>query len=541
MENANLTSTYDLNVLYVEDDEGAREITKELLQEFVALVDIACDGESALQKYQGYHATHQKSYDLVITDINMPKMNGIELCREIQKILPEQPILVISAHNEFNHLVQLINLGITSFILKPIRLKNLSDTLERIATRIYQAKAAKEYLETTRRLNSQLEAARLKAEEASRAKSEFLANMSHEIRTPLNALNGFITLLRDEEDPQTRKQYLDIISNASDALLNIISDTLDFSKIESGKLDIEPEEFTVDKLLNSTFSLFEARAKEKMIRFTLTIDPAIPCCLISDSFRLRQIVSNILSNAIKFTPENGEISVTADYDEGTLRIRISDTGIGITEEQQARIFDAFAQANGATDRQYGGTGLGLAISVRLAQMLGGGITVDSTPNEGSIFTVTINAPACDIPTEVPAQQKALPERLQGHILLVEDIETNRLFARMMLENVGLTCDIAADGAQALEEFTRKPYDLILMDEHMPNMNGIEATRRILQLEEQQKLPHTPIVALTANAVAGDRKRFLDAGMDEYISKPINPDELIRVIATLLGDKPADNA
>ncbi len=373
--------------------------------------------------------------------------------------------------------------------------------------------------------------ANMQLQEASKAKSEFLANMSHEIRTPLNAILGFIDLLREKEYDKSKLNYLQTIHSSSQTLLGIINDILDFSKIESGNLAIDKVDFNVDSEFRSLLKLFQARAKEKNIKLTLHMHPHIPAALHSDPLRIKQVIANLLSNAVKFTPQNGSVDLYIGYKNEYLQVAVKDSGIGIPKDKQGQIFDAFRQAENSTTRKFGGTGLGLSISAKLVSMLGGELKVKSVVGRGSIFYFDIHAKAGKYKriNQVSTTSSQLENK---KILLVEDNKANQMFMSIVLKKLKISFDIANDGFEAITAFNKKSYDLILMDENMPNLNGIEATKRILQIEREQLKPHTPIVALTANALKGDRERFLAAGMDDYLTKPVDQATLAQTIEKL---------
>jgi len=377
------------------------------------------------------------------------------------------------------------------------------------------------------------------AEAANKAKSEFLANMSHEIRTPLNAIMGFIELLKEDENNEDKIKYLKTIDKSSHNLLEIINDILDFSKIENNQIDLEYIDFNAIDEIESVGELFKAKTFEKNIEFVIGISPDFPKYLKSDVLRIKQVVNNLLSNAIKFTPSNKKIIMDIAYKDSSLSVSIKDEGIGIPENKLKTIFKAFTQADNSTTREYGGTGLGLTISAKLIEALGGELKVKSELDVGSefYFTIPIKQVVVD---EIQNSSYEEVKELRGHILLVEDNKANQMFMKVILKKLGLTFDIANNGLEALERFPRfmcannhRKYDVILMDENMPNMNGIEATKEILKIEKELNLLHTPIIALTANALKGDRERFLAAGMDEYLTKPINKKILTQMLAEFL--------
>ncbi len=376
----------------------------------------------------------------------------------------------------------------------------------------------------------------VKARQANLAKSEFLANMSHEIRTPLNAILGFIDLLKDKESDSEKLKYISTVQSSSNSLLGIINDILDFSKIESGNLQIEKINFNTEDEFDSLADLFRAKASEKSISLTVNLDPNMPSALINDPLRIKQVISNLLSNAIKFTNKNGRVQLNINYKNNNLNVGVQDDGIGIAKDKQENIFKAFTQAENSTTRQYGGTGLGLTISSKLIKMLGGELKLHSQLNVGSKFYFSI-------PTEVGTYKSSLlKEKIDGsalkgkHILVVEDNKANQMFMSLVLKKFSITFEIANDGLEAIDCFKNKKYSLILMDENMPHLNGIEATKRILKIENEKNLIHTPIVALTANALKGDRERFMEAGMDEYLTKPVNKDKLLTILSKLIDTR-----
>jgi len=383
--------------------------------------------------------------------------------------------------------------------------------------------------EQTKIANSQ----RDKALEAVKSKDIFLANMSHEIRTPLNAIIGFIGLLQENEQDKTKQNYLNIINSSSKNLLEIINDILDFSKIESGKLEIDKIDFNPTDEFDLTQKLFQARFKEKNIEFKVTYKN-LPNSLNGDIFRMKQVINNLLSNAIKFTPNSKKIYLDIEYKNNNLFVNIKDQGIGISKEYQDKIFDAFSQEDSSTTRKYGGTGLGLTISYNLVKAMGGELKVKSEVGVGSEFYFSIPV---KIGKELKKENTNIKEFdfSDKKILLVEDNKANQAFMKVLFKKLNLSFDIANDGVEAVElcKQNHDIYDAILMDENMPNMNGIEATRQILECEKQNSLVHTPIVALTANALKGDKERFLEVGMDEYLAKPLERKKLSEILGKFL--------
>jgi len=524
-----------LTVLYVEDSDIVRESTYDMMKEFFTHVDVAVDGADGLQKYKEFHEEHGEYYDIVFTDINMPKMNGIEMSEAILIENKLQNIVVISAHNESDYLLKLINMGISNFILKPIEIIKFQNVISRLTHTVLNEKMVKLKQKELLEMNYRLQAAKKEAELASLQKSRFLANMSHEIRTPLNAILGFISLLDEKETDLEKLKYLQVIRNSSDLLLQIINDILDFSKIESGKMELAPSNFNPYEELITIGELFQAKASEEGLLLKIKYNNSMPKMLYGDIVKIKQIFSNLLSNAIKFTPKDTVVKCIIWYDKGLLNIRVKDYGIGIPKEKQEHIFKSFSQAESSTVREYGGTGLGLSISTKLTKMLGGTLILKSQEGKGSIFQLSVALPLGE--EKEKEKEKREPSNISlpidGHILIVEDNETNSMFIGIILDNAGITYDIAQNGIEAVKKFQTGKYDLILMDENMPKLSGTGATKAIIKIEKQQNLKHTPIISLTANAFNGDRERFLAAGMDDYLSKPVEPSTLIRVIKKFL--------
>ena len=459
-------------------------------------------GQSPIVISPEYQASGEKSNDLAVGYIKKV-LSGEPQVFEWQNINPKGEIIELEISLGF------IEHGNNSFIICLWR--EISERIEML---------------------NKLQEAKEQADNASVLKSRFLANMSHEIRTPMNGILGFVEILAKDEKDSRKQELYKHIRTSGKLLLTIINDILDISKIESGKLLIESREFSSAELFDNVANLYTEFSSIKDIEFIYEKDKSLPLWFIGDNIRIKQVLLNFLSNALKFTKENGKIIYSVTYEDGFLKCDVTDSGSGIHEENLEKIFNDFEQEDISTTRKYGGTGLGLSISSRLVTLMQGKIGVKSVLDKGSSFSFSI--PLSIVKGEVVQEQELQQTHrtFNGHALIVEDNKTNQLLLSMLLDEFGMTYEIAADGLISLELIEKSEFDIIFMDENMPNMNGIEATKEIKKRDTKNK--NVPVVAVTANALTGDRERFLNAGMDAYISKPYDEDDIQKVLQKYLS-------
>ena len=520
--------------------------------------------DSAFQGQEGLDSIEKSlqqnyPYAMAFVDVRMPPgWDGVETTAQIWQKYPDLQVVICTAYSDYSWEEMLKRLGYSDRL---VILKKPFDSIEVLQLAIsmtekwrlyYQAKLRLDELEAMvgqrtlelKKTNNELTSANkllMAATEktqklaetalvATKSKSEFLANMSHEIRTPMNGVIGMIDLLLDTPLTADQRDFANTIKVSADSLLTIINDILDFSKIEAGKMTFEKAPFDLRETVKYSVELLAPRAQAKGIAVKSSLPVNVQTQLIGDPSRLRQILLNLLSNAVKFT-EQGEVSLEiTQLDETSgdvgLTFAVRDTGIGISEENQKKLFQPFNQAEVSTTRRFGGTGLGLAICRKLVELMNGTLTLASQPGQGSTFSFTLryakqNSPAPAAPLPVPAAPVASAMASGLRILLAEDNPVNQMVGLNQLKKLGCVVDVANNGLEAVAAWQRGEYQAVLMDCEMPEMNGYEAAQKIRELETARKLSPVRIIAMTAHAMQGDRDRCLAAGMNDYVAKPVD--------------------
>jgi signal transduction histidine kinase len=570
------------NTLLVVDDEA--EILKAMRRQFrkkyqVIVADNASTAINILSK---------EDVQVIISDQRMPEMTGTEMYSIIKRQYPDAVQIILTGYSDIQAVIDAINQGnVFHYLTKPWKIDELDNVVEKAFQRFKLISENKQLLNELKETNQKLEkeiherrvienelinhqkrlefevdkrtadlqqmnndliVARDLAEKANKSKSIFLANMSHDIRTPMNGIIGMVDILKETSLSQDQYNYLDIISASADTLLGLINDILDFSKIEANQLILECVDFDLNTIVRQTIDLLSLKAKEKNIDLIYSIAPQTPTSLVGDPVRIQQILYNLIGNGIKFT-DFGEVNVNISAEQTKspviLKLIVKDTGIGISDEQLNKLFKPFTQADQSINRKYGGTGLGLSITRQLIEMMGGYIEAKSQLYVGSVFTATIHLEKprnmasglndrlnTDKPKAtdfvIQSASKLIKEK-ELHVLFVEDTPVNQRIGNIFLNKLNCTIDVANDGAEAISKLKKNKYDLVLMDIMMPNLDGISATKEIRANHSPVLDRNVPIIAMTASAMKGDREKCLDAGMNDYLPKPVKFESLTKIL------------
>ncbi len=522
-------------ILVVDDENDIELLIQQIFRRQIRKNEysfiFASNGKDALNKLQ-----ENDDVDLILTDINMPEMDGLTFISCLPALNRSIEAIIISAYGDMENIRTAMNRGAHDFLTKPLEINELEITVKNTLAHLQQAR-------DNVGLIQEKEAAKAESE----AKSSFLAGMSHEIRTPLNAILGMTDLLVETNLDNTQKNYVKILDSAGEALLDLINDILDLSKIEAGRIELETISFDIHDLIEKISGIMSIKCNEKNLKLICIVDTNVPHILLGDPSRLRQIIINLIGNAVKFT-DSGSIIVNVsleDLNHGkvSLRFEVRDTGIGIPEDKLESIFDIFSQAESGTTRKYGGTGLGLSISRQLVKLMGGKIWAESVIDEGSSFCFTssfgfkrslVSRPPKRMKTSsiiydtnfetLSSEATKLRESLR--ILVADDSEHNRIVIHHYMKNQPHIVTFAKNGLEALESFKNNQFDVVFMDMQMPEMDGYTSTREMRKWEVQNGREKTPIVALTAIAFKSEIAEAIESGCNECVSKPVRKAKFI---------------
>ena len=519
--------------LYTLDDFITENLDVEVVQ--------ADNGNDALKKFLHHN------FSLAILDVQMPEMDGYELAKYI-RIRNESrgtPIIFLSAvYSDDFHVFKGYDSGGVDFITKPFNpqllLNKINFFLRLKAEEIKRKKIENHLAELIKERTEELEKAKKEAESANQAKSNFLATMSHEIRTPMHAVLGMTDMLKDTNINELQTEYVITIHQAGELLLSIIDDILDFSKIEAGKFEFEKVDFNLEELITGVIDLYDGKALEKGITLLCKSNFKNGVCISADSVRIKQILNNLINNAIKFTENNGSVILDVktkelENDKINIKFRVIDNGKGIDPDNKKLLFKPFSQEDNTITRRYGGSGLGLSIIKTIVDNYNGKIFVKSKLGKGTIFTVNLsldrgNADNCKLYSSVIKPAKQIKEFSNLNILVAEDGKFNQKLINEMLNGLKCNFDIAENGKAALKLFKSSNYNIVLMDCQMPEMDGYEASTKIRAFEKSSDKDAVPIVALTANAIKGNEQKCIDSGMNYFLAKPFKKKELVEKLS-----------
>ncbi|WP_243546668.1 hybrid sensor histidine kinase/response regulator [Pseudodesulfovibrio tunisiensis] len=509
-------------ILVVEDEPISQlDITAALERAGFEVAGVAASGEEAIS------LADSESPDLVLMDIRLDgTMDGVETANRISRRY-DIPVIYLTVYADEETLRWAKVSGPYGYLLKPVDHKELKSAIE---VGLYK-----------HQMECELRKAKRAAEAANRAKTSFLATVSHELRTPMNGVLGMTELLLLSDLPEAYRENVLLIKDSAMSLLSVLNQIIDYSKLEASSLKVREMDFRVEDLITGVLSQFRRSAEAKGIHLGYSIDPAVPAWVRGDSGKVRQILSNLVNNGVKFT-RAGHVLVEVSVREGfrpdlaSLRVLVKDTGLGLPEEMAEDLFESFTQVEDPLTRHQGGLGLGLAIVKRLVDILGGTVRCESTKGRGSVFSVDLDFHASEYENEEAAATLAA-RPLEGiRILVAEDDLINQRYVTRLLQKMGADVSVVENGEQALKSLAHEPFDIVLMDVEMPLLNGLEATRAIRAGDSGVRDSEIPVIALTAHAMWGDEQRCLHAGMDDYIAKPVDIDTVAAIIQSNLSRK-----
>jgi signal transduction histidine kinase len=512
-------SIQNSRILIVDDVQMNLNLMKEILSDQGYQIATAINGKSAIAKAKAH------KFDLILLDIVLPDIDGFQVCSHLKSNYQTQdiPIIFLTAKKEKDSIIKGFQLGAVDYIPKPFSKEEL---LARVTLHL-----------TLRKTQEELIQSKDLAEAAAKAKAIFLANISHEIRTPMNGIIGMIDILKRTTLTAEQIEYIEIIGISGENLLMIINDVLDFSKIEAGQITFEKIRFNLPDEINEVIKILRYKALQKNLELSFHVGSDVPELLVGDPLRLKQVLINLCNNSLKFTAE-GFVKIAVKFlekNESNVRLHfeVKDTGIGISPENQMKLFKSFAQADVSTTRKFGGTGLGLAISKNLVELMNGKISIISEEGDGAIFCFDAEFGIANQVLSVDENLKLegpVDRNKKLKILLAEDNIINQKVAILNLQKLGHQVSVVSDGIQAVEQFISDLPDVIFMDIQMPGMDGVEATGKIRDWETANNVQNrVPIVAMTANTLKSDKDLFIAAGMDDYLGKPFNAADLVRLI------------